>query len=296
MRRDSPWRRSLVTIAAFGFVAHSLVTSGQDRQAATGVLDEHPAIQYASRPTTDRVARLDQQLTQGRLSLAHDPRTGYLLSVLQALGIPLESQLLVFSKTGVQRAMTTPLNPRALYFDESVVVGYVRGAPFIELASHDRQQGVVFYTLEQAAAAPVFDRRTGCLACHVSASTLEVPGMIVRSNVVDAGGNVLPQLGSQDVNHQTPHSERWGGWFVTADLAPGRYAQRAHAGNITFSRSGVTSNQVFVDWIDSAPETRGYPSSSSDIVALLLFDHQMHAINLLTRLNWESRVAANGGG
>ena len=52
---------------------------------------------------------------------------------------------------------------------------------------------------------------------------------------------------------------------------------------------------MFVDWIDSAPETRGYLSSSSDIVALLAFDHQMHAINLLTRLNWESRVAPGDG-
>jgi hypothetical protein len=47
---------------------------------------------------------------------------------------------------------------------------------------------------------------------------------------------------------------------------------------------------VFVDWINSSPETRGYLSSSSDIAALLVFDHQMHAINLLTRLNWEARV------
>ena len=30
-------------------------------------------------------------------------------------------------------------------------------------------------------------------------------------------------------------------------------------------------------------------------VALLVFDHQMHAINLLTRLNWESRVASSDG-
>lgn len=52
---------------------------------------------------------------------------------------------------------------------------------------------------------------------------------------------------------------------------------------------------MFVEWLDSAPETRGYLSSSSDIVALLVFDHQMHAINLLTRLNWESRVASSDG-
>src|SRR6185295_2155473 len=33
----------------------------------------------------------------------------------------------------------------------------------------------------------------------------------------------------------------------------------------------------------------------SDIASLLAFDHQSHAINLLTRLHWESRVAAAAG-
>src|SRR5439155_22456475 len=192
-------------------------------------------------------------------------------------------------------AYSSPQHLRALFFNESVVVGYVPGAPVIELAAHDPQQGVVFYTLDQAAAAPVLTRRTSCLACHVSASTLDVPGMIVRSNIVSNDGNVMPQLGGSDVNHQTPHTGRWGGWFVTSAGAPAPYGQRAHAGNITFSGPEITSNQVFVDWLNSSPETRGYLSLSSDIVALLVFDHQMHAINLLTRLNWESRVAASNG-
>jgi hypothetical protein len=215
--------------------------------------------------------------------------------VLEALDISLDSQLLVFSKTGVQRAYTSPRNPRSLFFNESVAVGYVPGAPVIELAAHDPQQGVVFYTVDQGAPAPVFTRRTTCLACHVSESTLVVPGMIVRSHTVGDDGNLLPQPGSHDVNHQTPHPDRWGGWFVTSDGAAAPYGQRAHAGNITFSGRGITSNQVFVDWLNSSPETRGYLSSSSDVVALLVFDHQMHAINLLTRLNWESRVVSSSG-
>lgn len=38
-----------------------------------------------------------------------------------------------------------------------------------------------------------------------------------------------------------------------------------------------------------------FPVPTSDIVALMVFDHQGHAMNLLTRLNWETRVAqANG--
>jgi len=118
--------------------------------------------------------------------------------------------------------------------------------------------------------------------------------MIVRSNSVGENGGVLPQLGSNDVNHQTPHPDRWGGWFVTADPTSIPYSQRAHSGNITVEGRGITSNQVLVDWNNSAPETRGYLSALSDVTALLTFDHQMRAVNLLTRINWESRVAADG--
>src|SRR6185295_9990998 len=109
---------------------------------------------------------------------------------------------------------------------------------------------------------------------------------------VGEDGIVMPQLGSNDVNHQTPHPDRWGGWFVTFETLVG-YNQRAHAGNITFTPAGTTSNQVFVEWMNSEPEARGYLSPLSDIVSLLVFDHQARAINLLTRLNWEARVAAS---
>jgi hypothetical protein len=141
----------------------------------------------------------------------------------------------------------------------------------------------------------VLTRRTSCLSCHVSATTLGVPGMIARSNTVAEDGSLVPQTGSQNVSHQTPHPDRWGGWFVTSEDAAPPYAQMAHRGNITFSGRGNTSNQVFVDWLNASPQSLGYPLPSSDIVSLLVFDHQMHAINLLTRLNWESRVAASDG-
>src|SRR5262249_35937692 len=162
--------------------------------------------------------------------------------------------------------------------------------PDIELAAHDPEQGVVFYTLSQSDPSPVITRRTSCLACHVAASTLHVPGLITRSNMVGDDGSVLPRAGSHDVDHQTPHPDRWGGWFVTSEGAPPPYSQRAHEGNITFTSRGDTSNQVFVEWLNSSPEARGYLSPASDIVALLVFDHQVHAINLLTKLNMESRV------
>src|SRR5712671_6021954 len=130
-------RRLLAGAAALGMAAAGgALMSGQNQETWAGMLNDHPAIQYASRPTTDRVSKLNQALAHGGRSLQRDARTGYLLPVLEALGVPVESQLLVFSKTGVQRAHISPRNPRALFFDQSVVVGYVPGAPVIELAAH----------------------------------------------------------------------------------------------------------------------------------------------------------------
>jgi len=58
-----------------------------------GVLDEHPRIAYASRPTTDRVAKLGQALAAGSRSLDRDPQTGYLKPILEALGVPVAALL-----------------------------------------------------------------------------------------------------------------------------------------------------------------------------------------------------------
>ena len=62
--------------------------------------------------------------------------------------------MLLFSKTGIQQPFTSPENPRALYFNDRVVVGYIPGAPVIEMASHDPRQGVIFQTLKQDAWLP----------------------------------------------------------------------------------------------------------------------------------------------
>jgi hypothetical protein len=276
-------RRFALTFALAALIA--AVVSAQKRVP----LHENAAIAYVTGPTTDRVGALGRDLASGARTLARDPQTGYLRPLLDALGIAPESQLLVFSKTGVQRAYTGPHTPRALYYDESAAVGYVPGAPQLEIAALDPRQGVMFYTIDQAAAAPAIVRQTGCLACHATTATLDVPGFIARSNVVSDDGSIVPAA-AHDVDHRTPHPDRWGGWFVTQDLASVPYAQRAHAGNITTNAQGETSNQAMVDWMNSAPERRGYLSPLSDIVALLVFDHQAHALNLLTRLNWESRT------
>jgi hypothetical protein len=284
----------LLTSALAGAAAATSAVARAGQDGWPGVLDEHPAIQYATRPTTDPVSRLSRALSAGEASLARDPQTGYLLPLLDALDVPKESQLLVFSKTGVQRAYTSPHSPRALYFNDAVYVGYVPGAPVIEIASHDPEQGMIFYALAQGGATPVLSRQTMCLTCHVSASTLNVPGVIARSNNVAEDGNLLPQADTHDVDQTTAHPDRWGGWFVTSEGEPAPYSQRGHGGNITYTPQGNTSNQVFTEWMRASPEERRYPLTSSDTVALLAFDHQSRAINLITRLDWEARIAGEG--
>ena len=284
----------------------TITAAAQQSVPFAGVLDEHPVIQYASRPTRDRVAGLNQRIAAGTATLRFQEQDGYLRSVLDELGIAAESQLLIFSRTGIQRSATGPRTPRALYFDDSVVVGYIPGAQWLEVAAQDREQGVVFYTIDQtpprstSTTSPSFARRTDCLRCHVSANTLEVPGMIHRSNYLDAEGDPMPMLGSHNVDHRTLVTNRWGGWFVTGNYTKPPYDGTAHLGNITISQhaSGrpiTASNEVFIDWVNGVAAAPRYPSRESDIAALMVFDHQMHAMNLLTRLNWESRVAASAG-
>jgi hypothetical protein len=293
-------RRSAWTALSFAIawlaVAGATATREQQPVPFAGVLDEHPAIQYAQRPTRERVGALARAMADGQTRLTYREGSGYLQSVLDALRIAADSQLLVFSKTGVQRASTSPHNPRALYFDDSVVVGFIPGAPLLEIAAHDPEQGVVFYTVDQTdAATAALTRRTSCLTCHVSASTLEVPGLINRNVSTRADGSTLPQLGSNDVDHRTPLLQRWGGMYVTGKYFATPYTGRKeHAGNVTMTGDppdpARTSNEGLIRWIDSSPTARGYPSADSDIASMMVFDHQAHGINLLTRLNWESRA------
>lgn len=293
-------RRFFFPLSAFFLFSCFVFLVSRSARAQDYVLHEHPAIQYATRATRDPVAKLNAALASGSVTLRYEEKSGYLRSVLDALKISPESQLLIFSKTGIQGAVTGPRHPRALYFNDSVVVGFIAGARLLEVAAHDPEQGVIFYTLDQSAPVKTaFDRPRQCLSCHVSSHTSDVPGMLVRSIFTAGDGAAVPQLGFNVVNHTTPVPHRWGGWFVTGDYRRHPYAGLSHMGNATVPMHAnaaplVSSNEIFIEWMNSGPETRGYPSAESDIAALMVFDHQMHAINLLTRVNWEVRAGNSG--
>ena len=243
----------------------------------TGALD-HPAIEYSTRPVYDPVAELNRKLDRGA-TLEYEPAHGYLRAVLEALRIPVESQIAVFAKSSFQQHLIGPSNARAIYFNDQIAVGWVRGAPMLEIASQDSRQGTIFYGLMQGKSGkPRLTRRDDCLTCHESYDTLGVPGMLLRSVYPASNGYVIRELGSYNVDHRTTFGHRWGGFFVT-----GKTDALSHLGNAAFKAENEAETVE--------GNFKGYLSPGSDIVALMVFDHQMHMNNLLTRVGWETRFS-----
>jgi hypothetical protein len=253
----------------------------------------HPAIGYYTQPTHDLVADLNRRIEDGTARVTFDERTGYLRSVLDALHVPAESQMLVMSKTGVQGLYTGPANPRAIFFNDAVTVGYIRDAPLLELAVHDPQQGVVFYTLDQKPQAhPLFERRPACLSCHQVYGTLHVPGMVVRSVFMAPDGLPLSQFGSYDPDDRTLFRQRWGGWYVTGTHGAMRHMGNAIVTNVEKRETMISESTLNRTSLDGLFDARGYLSAHSDIAALMVFEHQSRMTNLITRVGWDARLAA----
>jgi len=247
------------------------------------------AIEYTTRPTSDPVFALNQGIAAGRVQLKFDNAQGYLRSVLGALKIPVESQMAVFSKTSVQSFRIYPDNPRTLFFNDSTAVGWVPGG-FIEVATEDAHQGVVFYSLaQQATGKPQFTRRNDCLGCHHTEETLGVPGMLAGSVFTDLDGKPLYDFGTYVTDHRTPLEQRWGGWYVT-----GATGSIRHMGNATVADpTNTKANKPYGFTLQSLRgkfDSDATLSPYSDIVALMVFEHQMHMVNLLTRIGWEARL------
>jgi hypothetical protein len=256
-------------------------------------LETHPAIGYGTRAAHDPVAQLISDIERDKIHLKFDGEQGYLRSLLDALHIPVESQMAVFSKTSVQFPAIGPTNPRVLYFNDSVVVGWVRGG-FIEVAAQDSESGAHFYTLfQQPVDKATLLKRDSCLSCHLSRSSLDVPGLLVRSVYPTPNGQSINTLGSYVLDHQTPFENRWGGWYVTGRTGTMRHLGNAVVSDQTKPESMVTDATLNLPTLKGKFETEAFLSPYSDIVALMVFDHQMRMMNLITRVGWDYRVAAS---
>jgi hypothetical protein len=285
-----------VGLAAAATIWMTAVTVGGGQSPmAPSAMRDHPAIAYSKTPPEDPVAALGRRLESGETTLEFTPGSGYLKSLLEALQVPVESQILVFSKTSFQAPRINPRNPRAIYFNDSVSVGWVRGGEVLELIGHDPKQGAMFYTLENQPDAPLgVSRNFACVACHTSEATMDVPGMFIGS--VFPGPDGTPLYGpAYMTDHRTPFAVRWGGWFAT-----GKHRAERHMGNAVVPAGAelgdlVTPASVHVERLEGRFDPAGYPTLTSDIAALLTIEHQAKMLNLITRLGWDARIGSQTG-
>ncbi len=271
----------------------ALVAAGPQPSARAEDDFEQAPLRYSASPPDNPVSRLQAKLDAGEATLAWDDRTGWLPSVLEELRVPRSSQTLVFSKTSLQQTRIGPRNPRALYFNDDVYIGYVRSGEVVEVSVADPLLGTVFYAMDQVPGEhPRFVRRTeDCLLCHGGSQTRGVPGHVIRSVYPSASGQPIFSAGSHRVDHSTPLADRWGGWYVT-----GRHGEQRHLGNVTYKSrpaSAEEADPAGLNVVDLADRfgASGYLTPHSDLVALSVLAHQAATHNTITRASFDVRSA-----
>jgi len=276
-------RRAILALTALLALVPSLAP-------AQGVPDyEQPPISYSATVPRDAFAALQRRITSGELAFAGSEQR-ILQSVLDALNVPVWSQVLVFSRTSLQRGRIRPERPRALYFSDSVYVGWVPGG-LIEIAAVDPELGPVFYSVDLRSlreGRAKIERDADCMRCHGGTFVRDIPGLFARSVFPDATGEPLGRHGTVTVDDETPFGERWGGWYVT-----GYHGSETHRGNVIASERGdqlvFTPDTRRPDELSPYFPTSDYLRATSDAVALLVFEHQMAMQNSLTRASQAAR-------
>jgi hypothetical protein len=256
---------------------------------------EREPVSYSKRSPTDPVAQFKSKLESGSAILVWQAEHGYLKSLLDQLNVPTESQVLVFSKTSLQATKISPATPRAIYFSSDVYIGWVPDGELIEIAATDRELGGVFYSLKQRADRPELSREISrCIQCHGSTHTRRVPGPFVRSVYCDEQGHPQLNLGSFVTTDKSPMKDRWGGWYVT-----GQHGRQQHMGNnlVRSATHGETPMDLRLGAnrteLSKFFDTSRYLSAHSDIVALMVLEHQTTVQNVLTHAGHTALLAGH---
>ncbi|QDT40932.1 hypothetical protein Pan241w_09910 [Gimesia alba] len=266
-------------------------------EAAPPLNFEAAPVNYSDATPQNVITQLQRALDTGEKKWEYADDFGYLLPLLKDLKISISSQMLPFSKTSLQRHLIGPDRPRALYFNDDAYVGYVQDG-MLELMVTDEKLGMVFYTLKQTPAKkPQLQRQVAsCMTCHASTRTKNIPGLLVRSMFVDPVGLPVISAGSFRTDHSSPLSERWGGWYVT-----GTHGKTTHMGNFHLASSKRPKKPIEnktglnLKNLSSLKEIAHYPSPHSDLVALMVFEHQIDAHNFIIRTNYAWQIDVHNG-
>lgn len=254
---------------------------------------QRPEHDYWNRTPQDPFTRFTEELAAGKHTLdTSGGDVAYLTSLLNALEIPISSQMLVFSTTSLQLRFISPENPRALYFNEDTYIGFIPGGR-IEVISMDPELGAIFYIfdLPKTGGHPELDRSRRCMNCHSGTETRRVPGIVIKSVIPGPKGGSLNSFKREIHGHHVAWEERFGGYHVT-----GRHGITKHLGNIT-GRLNAGTIDTFANEPGSRFSWSNYPTETSDILAHLLHEHQAGFVNRVVEASYRARsYLAEGGG
>ena len=264
-----------LAVAAY-LTGQTLVASGE--QNILPAVSFRAAIhQYLEKQPRDPFTRIKADLESG--SLFYDDRKplGYLESLLGKLKISKHSQQLVFSTTSLQLSRISPRNPRAIYFNEDLYLGYVPGGQ-IEVIGIDPEIGAIPYIFSPPAGKekswhPKAIRSRRCMNCHANSDIGGVPGLLISSVIPGPGGGSIDAFRQTDTGHAIPYDLRFGGWHLT--------------GNHTFPTSWANSTGVMsksiVTKISNPPGTffnwNRYLVPESEVIANPVLEPQVGFVN-----------------
>ena len=272
------------------FLCLCLMLFGAGAAVAKEPAFDQPPHDYWQRPLTDRFTRLKEEVEAGRILLDGSGEKPFLLSLLRVLEVPVTSQMLVFSTTSLQLRLITPANPRALFFNEDVYVGYIPGGR-IEVVSLDPALGGIYYIFDiPRGTTPLrAERSNRCMNCHAAEETGYVPALVIKSVIPGVRGGSLDSFRHGETGHAVPFSERFGGWYVT-----GAQSFAPHLGNVIgqLSPEGLTKYPL-------EPGTHfdfaHYPVANSDVLPQLLHEHQIGFVNRAVAATYHTRALLASG-
>ncbi|MDT8399215.1 MAG: hypothetical protein RQ899_11425 [Pseudomonadales bacterium] len=284
----------LVLTTVFVFLLAGFTPDGMAQYSSS---DAYTLLGYGSGAERNNITDLQQKLQSGEIELEYNSERGYLDNLLQVLDIDPDSQMLVFSATSLQNKLITPEKPRGLYFNSKTYIGYVQNSNIVEVITTDNKFGPVFYTFDNTRGTKKYFEYADqqCLVCHDSQGTVGdgVPMLMALSSVYnDRNIPIKNYSGVGNVGDQTPIEDRWGGWYVT-----GRHGVQPHLGNVLLEdakdlenlddyRVWNVENLQKAGLVDTSP----YPKETSDIVALMVLEHQITIQNQITYIKFKAPV------
>jgi len=281
------------------------VPAHSSMQTVVQVYDnDYPFMHYGDAPVHNEVAELQQRIARGQVTLTYGSHA-FLGSLLSALDIDPESQVLVFSKTSLQIDAISPATPRAIYFNDDTYVAFVQGTGMMEVATMDADRGAVFYSFHTLTTPDQQNHswrleREGprCLTCHDSfaESGGGVPVFMFESAYDLKDMDVIFGDAAHETTEQDPEAGRWGGWYVTGDdggafhlgnvYAPARRGPAVMRNSVLREDARKGALQSLSGLLNLAP----YIRPGSDIVSLLVLQHEVDVHNAMIRANYKSRV------